>query len=426
MAYILTLSCSKHPYGLKDEEMEEEPDPEIVPLMQWSPDHWKKLQLYIKDLRRLMLRKDADLNYLDPEDVIEDASVIANERAKSEILNRKYKLLMNQVTIHSVLSPVRHAIESQIDGQKEKKRLSRKELDAVWLTITTLPDGVAKDALRSLFQEGPREEGKPPNLNTIPVLKQALHGQPFDLVGFQNMMEQYMHQLNQMISGNHDCVLMEARYTIPKDSELYQTLAPPPAARVAQLSARRRQHTISLESRQLDELRRGRADLNKNHGEDPLQATVAVAAGAKGKENKEEEPADNDEEEEKAAQKTKGKRKVLKKLEIVDQLEDDEEDDIQEASAYLSQIPKRQKHSTTVTKDPSDVPPDDGIFDANMKVLKRLKWTEEEKTAVKQGVKECGVGKWREIKYQYGKILRNRTPVQIKDCWRTMTKNNEV
>ena len=71
-------------------------------------------------------------------------------------------------------------------------------------------------------------------------------------------------------------------------------------------------------------------------------------------------------------------------------------------------------------------PPDDGIFDENGKVLKRLRWTTEEKTAVKEGVQKFGVGKWKEIKAEYNAILRNRNAVQIKDCWRTMTKHGEV
>ena len=47
-------------------------------------------------------------------------------------------------------------------------------------------------------------------------------------------------------------------------------------------------------------------------------------------------------------------------------------------------------------------------------------------SVVKEGVKRHGAGKWMEIKKEFGQVLRNRTSVQIKDCWRTMSKNNEV
>lgn len=60
--------------------------------------------------------------------------------------------------------------------------------------------------------------------------------------------------------------------------------------------------------------------------------------------------------------------------------------------------------------------------DQNKPVQRRRRWTEEEKTAVRMGVEEYGVGKWVQIKRQYDHVLANRTPVQIKDCWRTMNK----
>ena len=55
----------------------------------------------------------------------------------------------------------------------------------------------------------------------------------------------------------------------------------------------------------------------------------------------------------------------------------------------------------------------------------RLAWTTEEKTAVKQGILKYGVGKWGQIKSEYAEILRRRTAVNIKDCFRTMQKRGE-
>jgi hypothetical protein len=56
------------------------------------------------------------------------------------------------------------------------------------------------------------------------------------------------------------------------------------------------------------------------------------------------------------------------------------------------------------------------------------KFTEEEKTAIKNGVNEYGESNWAKIKYdiKYKEILNNRTSVQIKDAYRTMKKNNQV
>jgi Myb-like DNA-binding domain len=71
-------------------------------------------------------------------------------------------------------------------------------------------------------------------------------------------------------------------------------------------------------------------------------------------------------------------------------------------------------------------PPDDGIFDQMGKVLRRIKWTDEEKNAVREGVRTLGVGKWMDVKKKYPFVLKNRTSVQIKDCYRTMSKNKEM
>jgi len=56
------------------------------------------------------------------------------------------------------------------------------------------------------------------------------------------------------------------------------------------------------------------------------------------------------------------------------------------------------------------------------------KFTDEEKMAIKNGVKEYGESNWARIKYdiKYKEILNNRTAVQIKDAYRTMKKNNQV
>lgn len=56
----------------------------------------------------------------------------------------------------------------------------------------------------------------------------------------------------------------------------------------------------------------------------------------------------------------------------------------------------------------------------------RLKWTTEEKNAVKQGLVKFGLGCWREIKVEYCEILKHRTAVNIKDCVRTMKSNGEL
>ena len=57
---------------------------------------------------------------------------------------------------------------------------------------------------------------------------------------------------------------------------------------------------------------------------------------------------------------------------------------------------------------------------------KRKRWTDEEKEAVRQGIAEHGVGRWALIKSDWAMELRDRTSVQIKDCYRTMKKRGEL
>ena len=56
----------------------------------------------------------------------------------------------------------------------------------------------------------------------------------------------------------------------------------------------------------------------------------------------------------------------------------------------------------------------------------RRKWTDTEKTAIKEGIQEFGVGEWTKIKEQYYIVLQFRTSGQIKDCYRTMLKKGEI
>ncbi|NWU30589.1 TERF2 factor, partial [Dyaphorophyia castanea] len=48
------------------------------------------------------------------------------------------------------------------------------------------------------------------------------------------------------------------------------------------------------------------------------------------------------------------------------------------------------------------------------------KWTMQESEWIKEGVKKYGEGRWKAICLKYP--FENRTPVMIKDRWRTMKK----
>lgn len=50
-----------------------------------------------------------------------------------------------------------------------------------------------------------------------------------------------------------------------------------------------------------------------------------------------------------------------------------------------------------------------GIFDNKGRVKQRRKWTDEEKNAIKAGVRDLGLSRWADIKNLHAEILRNRT-----------------
>ena len=54
---------------------------------------------------------------------------------------------------------------------------------------------------------------------------------------------------------------------------------------------------------------------------------------------------------------------------------------------------------------------------------KRVKFTDQETAAIKKGVRLFGESSWADIKRRFSDVLHKRDPVQIKDKWRNMTKN---
>ena len=445
MAHILTHSCAAHPYGLKSDEVVRHHH-DLEPLVKWDASQWQGLRESFYLLRNLMLRKDAVINYLQEDDVLPDGGEVDGERRNSSLFKKSFRLLMDQIAIHRILSPIRNALEVQT-RKTGKESIGKKKLKEVWADIRSLDDkSIVKEALLDLFdlteesdegeEEGEKRSTKKnsdlPKLKSLSELAMILQFPPFDLCRFQNRVEHLLHQFNQIVSGGEDCALIRARYTIPIGSALYQTLEPSLSARVAILSARRRKDNQEIDKASLEDLRRGRAALKSigRHGNDPLDAAVRIAKKAGKVPAAEDSEFDDDEEEESREQvasrrhheSRKSPRKRRAKLTIVEQIEEDEEEGV----ATLSQVPKRLRPNAPLIGGQHSIPPDEGIFDENGKVVKRLKWTDEEKLSVKEGVRKFGIGKWKDIKAEYNAILRNRSAVQIKDCWRTMAKNNEV
>lgn len=86
---------------------------------------------------------------------------------------------------------------------------------------------------------------------------------------------------------------------------------------------------------------------------------------------------------------------------------DSEEDDENER-AHLSEVPTRAKLASPKRKSLSSKQQTKGG------IKRRVPFSQEEKTAIRRGVEQHGVGKWSEIKSEYAVILKNRTAVNIK------------
>ena len=99
---------------------------------------------------------------------------------------------------------------------------------------------------------------------------------------------------------------------------------------------------------------------------------------------------------------------------------DDEEIDDPE-NITLSAVPEKAKIPTKRAKTPPSK-----RRASSQSPKRRKRWTEEERMAVRTGAIKFGAGRWVEIKDHYHNILRSRTPINIKDCYRTMVKQGVI
>lgn len=141
MAHILTYTCASHPYGPDSEEDDEEEAPveEMESLVKWNEDQWSGLRQSFSFLRSLLLREDAQLNYLSESDVTQEAANVDEEVANSALFKKKYTLLLDLITIHETLAPIRVGLEAQINKVGGRKSISKRKLEQVWYVCFAFP-----------------------------------------------------------------------------------------------------------------------------------------------------------------------------------------------------------------------------------------------------------------------------------------------
>lgn len=99
-----------------------------------------------------------------------------------------------------------------------------------------------------------------------------------------------------------------------------------------------------------------------------------------------------------------------------DDVDYNEEDEVEEKGVTLSEVPKKFKQK--VAASPKKI-----VVSTKTKSKgKRVKFTDSEDAAIRNGVDKFGVGRWADIKAFYHIDLADRSSVQIKDRWRTLNK----
>ena len=194
------------------------------------------------------------------------------------------------------------------------------------------------------------------------------------------------------------------------------------------------EYTVERKPSAREELKRKREKFMKKV-KDPLNASVAIAEGARaGKEKVDESESedDNDSSNEEGAKVednavkggklARGGRRgsgpsFRKQKKSAHQLNfTDSEDDSEEEGVALSEVPTKYK-----AKKPAQAPRDIHVSRKDEKT-KRKRFTEGEDGAIRLGVERFGAGRWADIKSYYSIELKDRGAVQIKDRWRTINK----
>jgi hypothetical protein len=169
---------------------------------------------------------------------------------------------------------------------------------------------------------------------------------------------------------------------------------------------------LGEEQNAVNRLARARAILDAQ-GDDPLQESINLADQAIGTQPPVASPRKSSSKKQKRANPSfYEKQKSATRLSFgdsqPDDIIDDDEEEEEEGAAHLSTLPsparsasRKRKRKSPMKK--SQVKKYDG----------RRKWSDEEKRAIKEGIRDLGTGKWAAIKDLYSVILEDRTSGQI-------------
>lgn len=397
LAELLVIACGRPPY---ERELEEQKN-HYPPLYAKTRQDWDELEGDLGKIRALLLRNDATVNYTSLADKQEFGEKRNMSLAKNEeVFVRGFDRIIRLIAINKAIGPIRQDLEEMIDSKVGNftAAIGQEKISEVMKFLETLDDEHVVATVRSLFQEKPASSPRKSKLDPVysfvedGALVAKLRSEPFDLIYFQVKFERFIQNLYTCVYGGTQSVLMKLQYTIEPGSVIAEIL-------------------------QVDPENRRQKTLNYSQGESSIYDTDDEENNVSIK-----EPSDMDGE--KPHLRTEGPNKEVVHRPTLEIVEEEDEDMAQEESLEQTQSKRPAKRQRTPLN--ADVPPDPGIFDEKGRVLRRLPWTDIEKECVQEGVEKFGVGHWVLIKKEYAQVLRNRTTVQIKDCWRTISARNDV
>jgi len=275
---------------------------------------------------------------------------------------------------------------------------------------------------RKIFEKGNETDATPPPLKTLGELREAFSDKPFTFDRFGDRVDLLMGEWCAECFNEPRL----APFYFPDQMEQVPSTTTTPA--IATDSPQNNPIQV------MNNLRTKRRNL-KNTGEDPLQDSLrlaellsgqlsAVAAASKMSSTTARDPPDS-----RRASSLYGRKRSATQLEFDD--EDIESDDPNGdgKTHHLSSLPDRAALHI-------DTEGGNGGDDSPRRIKKRKSqqkkyegkrpWSEEEKTAIIEGLRRHGKGNWAAIKKDYDVLFAMRTSGQIKDCFRRMYDKGEI
>jgi hypothetical protein len=400
-------------------------------LSQWSEQDWKACRTTLVNLRVNVLQRGATASIND-----EDNAAAHPGRCRSNIYI--IDKLLRTIDVHVIFSPLRGPLMEQLCNEKlkgaaevDEKLLSDfvyvsisahrpsptsvfMNIQSVLLSLSCNRSSVAREKdmrikkpLNFLLTEN--ESTGDLQLKELGTLRSIVLSSPFS---FEKFSAKVIQTLQEWATDMFETPRLHPVYFPDEDEE----------------------EEADMEEQDQDaavnNLRSARSGLKESF-QDPLEETLEQAAKATRGSKRSPRVADevasgNSPRKLQKVGHLLHKKATARALTFDDSVQDDETENLSEPGddAVLSDLPERAKsrsvrvqiRSSMSPRKPSQI----------KKYAGRRQWTDEEKRAIKEGIRQRGVGNWADIKELYFVVLRDRTSGQIKDCFRTMKKRGEL